>query len=321
MTEVSYLSLLIAGELLVILSLACGISLFRSIRNKKRDYQAARKLVAAIKQDEDRHTTFVHKLLESGYKYEGEELEQTVRDLIRAEKMFYQTLINTYLKRDAGTFGDLNITLEALTDIYEQLKVPAVSGGSDAGDGSGNDVDLEYLRDKNQRLSEELSETMDTMGRMLSEYSNMLEDKPDEAGEEKSPTNITGENGQDALNNGDETDLAELELPPQPAPEATDPQVHSIDSDVQAESFEMTEDGVDELLEDLAKQVENNVELPAEESGALDSGQVDEADDPDATQVVGQQDLSVAFDDLEEIDIDVEGLPQAVDGKSTRRGS
>ena len=32
MTEVSYLSLLIAGELLVILSLACGILLFRSIR-------------------------------------------------------------------------------------------------------------------------------------------------------------------------------------------------------------------------------------------------------------------------------------------------
>ena len=125
MTEVSYLSLLIAGELLVILSLACGILLFRSIHNKKRDYQAARKLVAAVKDDEDRHTTSIHKLLESGYKYEGEELEQTVRDLIRAEKMFYQTLINTYLKRDAETFGHLNITLEALTDIYEQLKVPA----------------------------------------------------------------------------------------------------------------------------------------------------------------------------------------------------
>lgn len=321
MIEVSYLSLLVAGELLVVLSLACGISLFRSIRNKRQDYQAARKLVAAIKQDEDRHTTFVHKLLESGYKYEGAELEQTVRNLIGAQKMFYQTLINTYLKRDAETFGHLNITLEALTNIYEQLKVPAVSGASGGGVGSGNDVDLEYLRDKNQRLSEELSETMDTMGRMLSEYSTILEDKPDEAGEEKSLTNITDANGQDALNNGDETDLAELEIPPQPEPEATDPKVQSLDNDMQADPFEMTEDAVDGLLEDLAKEVENDVELPVEEPGTKDSGEVDEADDPDATQVGGQQDLSVAFGDLEEIDIEAENLPQAEDGKGTRRGS
>ena len=75
------------------------------------------------------------------------------------------------------------------------------------------------------------------MGRMLSEYSNMLEDKPDEAGEEKSLTNITGENGQDALNNGDETDLAELEIPPQSVPEATDPQVHSLDDDSASRIF------------------------------------------------------------------------------------
>jgi len=321
MIEVSYLSLLIAGELLVVLSLVCGILLFRSIRNNKKDYQAARNLVAAINQDEDRHTTFVHKLLESDYKYEGAELEQTVKNLIRAQKMFYQTLINTYLRRDAETLGHLNITLEALTDIYEQLKVPAVSGASDGGVGSGNEVDLEYLRDKNQRLSEELSETMDTMGRMLSEYSTILEDEPDEAGEEQSLTNITGENGQDASNNGDETDLAGLEIPAQAGPEATDPKVQSLDNDMQAESFEMTEDAVDGLLEDLAKEVENDAELPVEELGTIDLGEVDKADGPEATQVGGQQDLSVAFGDLEEIDIEADVLPPAEDGKSTGRGS
>ena len=117
MIEVSFLSLLILGELLLVLGLACGILLFTNLRRRKRDYLAAQKLVAAVKRDEERHKTVVSQLLESAYRYEGGELEETVAKLLRAKKFFYQALVDAYLKRDAAAFGQLNRPLEALTDI------------------------------------------------------------------------------------------------------------------------------------------------------------------------------------------------------------
>ena len=107
MIEVSFLSLLILGELLLVLGLACGVLLFTNLRRRKRDYRAAQKLVTAVKRDEERHKTAVSQLLESGYRYQGGELEETVAKLLRAKKIFYQDLVNAYLKRDAAAFGQL----------------------------------------------------------------------------------------------------------------------------------------------------------------------------------------------------------------------
>ena len=303
MIEISYLSLMVLGELVLILGLACGISLFLAIRRRKRDYQAAQNLAAAVQQDEERHESFVRRLLESGYHYQGEALNQTVRDLVKAEKLFYQTLINTYLKRDAATFGHLNITLEALTDIYEQLKIPTVPPGSAGGAGSNSEVDLEYLRDKNQRLSEELSETMDTMGRMLGEYSNLFDQR----------AGPTGNSGDEGSENTGETDLAQFEIPPRPAAGVAETQ--SLDGDPTVDSSALTNNAVDGLLEEAGEQVEDSIEPPMDEIGTIDLDEVSEANSSRKTQVVDQQDLSNAFDDLEEIDIETDVSRQEQDGK------
>ncbi len=291
MIEVSFLSLLILGELLLLLSLACGMSLYLSLRKKKRDYQAARKLVAAVKKDEERHKMLVSQMLESAYEYEGDELKETVAKLLRAKKHFYQTLINAYLERDAAAFGQLNMPLEALTDIYEQFKVPAHRAGSDGDDVLVSEVDLEYLRDKNQRLSEELSQTMETMGRMLTEYSNIFEEASNDVDDEEGMKNITA-------------DTAAAEASPAPTPQGAEARGRNTDDIAREESLEILGDAVEGLLDDVTKQAENDLEPPVEEPEAPVPAEVEEEDDPDEIPIEDEQDLADAFDDLEEIDID-----------------
>ncbi len=300
MIEVSFLSLLILGELLLVLGLACGVLLFTNLRRRKRDYRAAQKLVTAVKRDEERHKTAVSQLLESGYRYQGGELEETVAKLLRAKKIFYQDLVNAYLKRDAAAFGQLNIPLEALTDIYEQFKVPAAAGESDDQDGLVSEVDLEYLRDKNQRLSEELSQTMETMGRMLTEYSGMFEEASRDTDDEEGLTNITSDTSPAELQSDNSTDTAES-----PTSDGAEPGVRSVDAGAQEQSLDVLEEAVEGLLDDVAKQAEGDVEPSAEQPEATELREI-EADegDPDEMQMADEQDLSDAFDGLEEIDID-----------------
>ncbi len=167
--------------------------------------------------------------------------------------------------------------------------------GSAGGAGSNSEVDLEYLRDKNQRLSEELSETMDTMGRMLGEYSNLFDQR----------AGTTGNTG--------ETDLAEFEVPPRPAAGVAETQ--SLDRDPTVDPSALTNNAVDGLLEDVGDQAEDSIEPPMDEIGTIDLDEVREAYSSDKTQVAEQQDSSSAFDDLEEIDIETDVSPQEQDGK------
>ncbi len=316
MIEVSFLSLLILGELLLVLGLACGILLFTNLRRKNRDYQAAQKLVAAVKRDEERHRSAISQLLESAYRYQGGELEETVAKLLRTKKFFYQALVNAYLKRDAAAFGQLNIPLEALTDLYEQFKVPEAVGESDDQDGLVSEVDLEYLRDKNQRLSEELSQTMETMGRMLTEYSSIFEEASKDTDDEEGTTNLTGDTVPSGLQSDDATDIAES-----PTSKSAEARVRSVDAGAQGQSLEVLEEAVEGLLDDVAKQAEGDIQPSAEEPEATDA-RASEADEGDLGEIrkADKQDLSDAFDGLEAIDIDgdIDILSPDEDGEDER---
>jgi hypothetical protein len=177
--QLSSLVLMTLGELLLVTTITSILMLVMAVVRKKRDRSAAGALIARIKEGEGRRETETRALLQQNLGQGRELLETLVKKVGREEKRFYQTLINLYLKRDAGALENLQVAFEGATEPYRTLKVPQrqeseeivpVVVESAVGDDS---AEVARLKDENEKLSEELRITMDTMGRMLSEYSSM----------------------------------------------------------------------------------------------------------------------------------------------------
>lgn len=175
MSNLSPLLLLTLGELLLVTSIVSVGLILHAVVKKKRDRVSAHKLIGRIKQDESRRQDETRDLLGGHFGLQGESLDELVNKICHEEKLFYQKLINLYLKRDAAALEVLHVAFEGATEPYRTLQLPAAEGKPqrselDGGDESG---ELKLLREQNERLSEELRITMDTMGRMLNEYSSM----------------------------------------------------------------------------------------------------------------------------------------------------
>ena len=176
MIEFSRLSVLIVAELLLALSLLSGILVTLWGMRASRIRQAARHLVERIQSEKATRTQRLRERLAEHYRYEGESLEQAVHDLTQAEMRLYQNTINSYLQQDVVAFQQTDVDVENLVLAYQQLNLPEEPGEAFgelpvSGDES---AEMKRLRDENTRLSEELGVTMDTMGRMLNEYSYMF---------------------------------------------------------------------------------------------------------------------------------------------------
>ncbi|HEB95087.1 MAG TPA: hypothetical protein ENI96_01490 [Sedimenticola thiotaurini] len=168
------------GELLLISLVAAVVLALRAFLQRRRDRSAAMALVGQIRSDEERRRQETRELLGGRYGIPGDLLDDLVGAICREEKRFYQTLINLYLMRDSVALRGLNLAFEGAVGPYRDLPVNAAPEGAEqAGDSvapvnQADDAELQRLQDENARLSDELRITMDTMGRMLSEYSSMF---------------------------------------------------------------------------------------------------------------------------------------------------
>ncbi|MBA1443594.1 MAG: hypothetical protein FE835_01505 [Gammaproteobacteria bacterium] len=76
-------------------------------------------------------------------------------------------------------FCILSITTRLMENLvvgYQALELPegtGATGGAVSGTDGAEEGEIEHLKTENERLSDELRVTMDTMGRMLNEYSSM----------------------------------------------------------------------------------------------------------------------------------------------------
>ncbi|WP_260291342.1 hypothetical protein [Sedimenticola hydrogenitrophicus] len=175
MIEVSKLLLLVMGELLL-LSVIYAVSVnYFALAKRRRDRAAIRNLIARIKEDSGRRESETRKLLEQRLGLSGDNLEETVRKIARGEKAFYQALIDVYLRRDTEAVQNLCVDYEGSVDAYRTIEIPkrAEPAGGDE-EPEDHTEELILLKAENQRLADELQLTMDTMGNMLSEYTQMF---------------------------------------------------------------------------------------------------------------------------------------------------
>ncbi len=173
MSEVMILmSAILAGELLLVLLVLLSYAWFRNRALRRRDTRAIRVLATRIKNTRPERETKIAQFLSEQMGISGEALEQAKTAMLRAELLLLQRFAVVYKKRDAGSAAQFDIDLMAALAPYYELE-----GGGIVVTQEQPDQDtsvLESLRAENQRLSDELSVTMETMSRMLNEYSTMF---------------------------------------------------------------------------------------------------------------------------------------------------
>ena len=175
MIQISPLILLALGELLLIsIVLTLWLTLSGVIRRRK-ERQAIAKLVGRIKQDEVRRREETRTLMQENYGFEGQDLEAIVNKIAREEKRLYQALINLFLRRDLNIMEVLHVECEGATEPYRTLEIPRPESTTQDDVESDLVVEVERLREENERLTTELGVTMDTMGTMLNEYASMYD--------------------------------------------------------------------------------------------------------------------------------------------------
>jgi hypothetical protein len=175
MIEVSSLLALIVAEVIIGLLLLSGLLLLFTLLRKERIRKAAAHLAERVQTDKVKREQRLKALLQDRYHYKDAELEQTLHNMMQTEMLLYQNVINGFVKDDQLHLQQIDVDVENLVLSYQVLEVPESAPGStqDSQD-SGSDEAMVKLKEENERLSEELRVTMDTMGRMLNEYSTMF---------------------------------------------------------------------------------------------------------------------------------------------------
>lgn len=171
--NISPLVFALLGELLLITAVTSVFMLTGSVRRKKRDHAAALALIGQIKAKEESRLEETRALvgrIQGASDTAAEVLAQSVRN---GELAHYQLLVDSYIKRDAQAFQGVCESFEAATDPYRKMGYAQESVSEDAEVQVVDPGELEILREEKERLAEELKITMETMGRMLTEYACM----------------------------------------------------------------------------------------------------------------------------------------------------
>ena len=185
MVTVSSFWFMILIELLIATTLVLVLLIALNIVRKSRDRKAAASIIQKIKEDEQRRRAETKKIMIHKFGFDDVAAEKLTVKIDLEELAFYQKIINMYLLRDASVLDVLNINYEASVTPYRTLEPPGSGSSANSAD---EPKDMVHLKKENKRLSEEIAVTMQTMGRMLSEYSSMFAEKAKEQAD-----NETGE--------------------------------------------------------------------------------------------------------------------------------
>jgi hypothetical protein len=301
MIELSQLTVLIMIEVIIGLAIVCGVLGFFALRRKGKIRQAAHHLAERVQNDKAARSQRLKSLLSDQYGLSGNELEQRLHNIMQAEMKLFQNLINGYIKDDQVHLQQIDVDEENLVLAYQGLKPVGGATAAVTTDSGDAEEEVQRLRDENQRLSDELKVTMDTMGRMLNEYSSMFaggEDKPltrEDATEVlEAPVNRVVASASSAIEMEDdmEVDIPDFQaedVAVEPMPDLPDKSLDN-EEEVQSAVDEEVSEIIDEVMEIADEMTQDGQETVPEQ--ALDPGIAESL-----------------LDELEQVDIE---LPEVV---------
>ncbi len=205
MKDLMFWLALAGGEVLLLAFVLLLVYWIRHTAMARRDREAIGRLISAVRAGRAEREAAIGSFLAERMGLQGAELDRTRVAMMREELGLLQRFATIYRDRDAGSAAQFHIALQSALAPWFELR-----GGGGAGEVSEiDDSELEALRQENKRLSEELSVTMETMSRMLSEYSSMF------AGSDAAPEAVpsaVGEVGNDTVSGETELPRAAAEL-------------------------------------------------------------------------------------------------------------
>jgi hypothetical protein len=338
MIEVSSLVALIVAEVMVGLLVLSGLLLLFTLLRKGRIRNAAVHLAERVKTDKAKREQRLKALLEDGYHYKEAELQQVLRNMMQTEMLLYQNVINGFLKDDQVHLQQIDVDVENLVLSYQGLRVPESTPDATS-EVSGSEDELVRLKEENERLSEELRVTMDTMGRMLNEYSTMfsggteadqaaapvsspqaqesepIEPAPMEEGIGSIADSIIGDAPLDEVDSSldSNTDIPDLSVDELQSSSYLESSVDS-ESEV-SESVAVVENP---SLDDDAAEADEEVSEIIDEVMEMADAMAEDSKPPDTHAEAGES----MVDDLEKIDIEIPDADENLsDGADTAQGS
>lgn len=310
MIEVSKLLLLVLGELLLLSVVYAGIVNFLALSKRRSERSAIKKLVARIKEDSGRREAETRTIMQERFGLSDEKLDKTVHKIAREEKAFYQTLIDVFLRRDTEAVQNLSIDYESSVDAYRTIEIPNRAEPAEDGDESDDhSEELILLKAENQRLTDELQLTMNTMGNMLSEYTQMFAGGADVSLDREKMREIIAPVADES---GDSM--------PTMVEEDTD----LADALALQDSDQDSDDGAGVAAEEISVD-DNDLKALDEELGMLDLSAEDLAKDDhtpaidlDETVVVSLDQDTVPTDEIIDLDDEVVNLDDVLDDPDTK---
>jgi len=173
MTEIPTWLLIVLVETLALLALILGIWIFLSIRRRRSTRKAVDDLVEQIRKQSRLRLEETGSFLEEKYRFEGDELQKAVEQVDKAEKLFFQRVLNLYLKRDDERIKSLDAWVAELIGVYKSLSPVMPAAGESAVD-ENTQKKVDELERSRQALEEELKITKTTMSNMIAEFGNMF---------------------------------------------------------------------------------------------------------------------------------------------------
>ncbi len=289
------LTTIVLGEALLAGWLLAGGLLLARLWSAGKARRAARRLVELVMAQQEGRSARLREMLVDRHGYAEDRAKQVSIEIDRKEKAFYQAFINIYLERDNAAIAGINVPFESVVDAYRDL-LPEISSTqpeeayeeplmSNAELGRLQAELASAMVDK-ERLGEELGLTMEAMGRMLNEYSNMAEDNDGSDVDRGKILSMFQEKEDD--------DIAVTDGDLEAAGESPDPSDTSATRDAtpDAENIDLEAPGADEVIRD--EPVEDITEL------SIDDLEIAVAESDGGTDAVGDDPL----DKLAELGLD-----------------
>ncbi len=286
--ELSPLVFIIWVEITVVAFVGLAVLLVMSLAKKGKDKKAVKALFKAIKSDRERRLGEIRESFQS-YGLAADEIDKRLRDIDRQELNLYQHIGMLYTKRSEALLKTLNVAHEASTQPFMDLDLSAGNAGSPA-----SAEELEALRSENRRLEEELSVTMETVGRMLSEYSSMFGNEEAEGLDKDRIMESFETDSEDAEQNWEET---------------------SADNEMEdsGSADDLSAESEIDVAEDLAPadtDVDNTDDIPDDELLEISDDWEDSQEHPEAS-IAGESDTSQVAEDIDDPmlgDLDIDSL-------------
>ena len=163
---------MLAAELVLLLLVLLAAAWFRGRAARRRDERAIRLLVTRIRNSRAERETGIERFLDERMGLSGAELAQAKQALLQSELVLLKRFAEVYRGRDADAAARFDADLITALTPYHELKTDNVVVASEAA--PADNSELERLREQNRLLSNELSGNMETMSKMVREFSTLL---------------------------------------------------------------------------------------------------------------------------------------------------